>query len=77
MEVLDVTHAGTLISCFNSMVEQNSIYFVTSELIMIFPLEVFTFFSNKFMPSSTNISLSNLFLKNMKFQQIIVKNWCV
>ena len=33
-----------LISYFNSRVEQNSIHFLTSELITIFPLEVLTFF---------------------------------
>ena len=34
VEVLDVIPVGTLISCFNSRVKQNSIYFLTSELII-------------------------------------------
>ena len=70
MEVLNVTLIGTLISCFNIRVEQNSKYFLISELITIFPLDVFSFFSNKFTPfckififmsPSTNISFSNMF----------------
>ena len=70
MEVLNVTLIGTLISCFNITVEQNSKQFLISELITIFPLDVFSFFSNKFTPfckififmsPSTNISFSNMF----------------
>ena len=68
--MLDVIPVGTLISCFNSRVKQNSIYFLTSELILyVIPFRCVYIFSNKFTPfckisifmsASMNISFSNM-----------------
>ena len=68
--MLDVIPVGTLISCFNSRVKQNSIYFLTSELILyVIPFRCVYIFSNKFTPfckisifmsTSMNISFSNM-----------------